>query len=76
VTTQPKPPAVLVAEVPRLALSVSEACESLGVGWDLFHERIEPELKAVRLGRRKLYPVSELERWLADNAARVLADEA
>jgi excisionase family DNA binding protein len=59
-----------------LALSVSEACESLGVGWDLFHKRIAPELKAVRLGRRKLYPVSELERWLADNAARVLADEA
>lgn len=57
---------------PRTALTINEACESLGVGWDLFHERIEPELRVVRIGRRKLIPVSELQAWLDRHADRVL----
>lgn len=48
---------------PRVALTIDEACASLGVGWDLFHASIEPELRVIRLGRRKLIPVAELERW-------------
>jgi hypothetical protein len=50
--------------VPRLALDVSEACDSLGVSWDLFSEHIAPGLRWVRCGRRKLVSVRELERWL------------
>jgi excisionase family DNA binding protein len=57
---------------PRTALTVNEACESLGVGWDLFHESIEPELRVVRIGRRKLIPVSELQAWLDRTAEKVL----
>jgi len=57
---------------PRTALTINEACQSLGVSWDLFHERIEPELRVVRIGRRKLIPVSELRAWLDRNAERVL----
>ena len=60
------------APVPRTALSIEEACESLGVGWDLWKSSIEGELRIVRLGRRRLVPVSELERWLAANAERTL----
>jgi excisionase family DNA binding protein len=57
---------------PRTALTIKEACESLGVSWDLFHERIEPELRVVRTGRRKLIPVSELLAWLDRNAEKML----
>jgi excisionase family DNA binding protein len=56
---------------PRTALTINEACESLGVGWDLFHESIEPELRVVRIGRRKLIPVSELQAWLDRNAEKM-----
>jgi hypothetical protein len=35
----------LVQPVPRLALSVEEACGALGVGRDFWHEHIVPELR-------------------------------
>lgn len=60
--------------VPRLALSIGEACEALGVSWDFWRVHVEPEVRVVRRGRRKMVPVVELERWLADNAERVLED--
>jgi excisionase family DNA binding protein len=59
---------------PRLALNIMEACDALGVGYDTFHRQIEPEVRIVRLGSRKLVPVSELQRWL--DAHAVAADEA
>lgn len=58
--------------VPRLALSPDEAARSLGVSRDFFDEHIAGDLRIVRRGRRKLVPVREVERWLADSAARVL----
>jgi excisionase family DNA binding protein len=63
-----------LAAVPRLALSVEEAAASLGVSRDLFDDEVRPELRVVRVGRRLLVPVRELERYLAENAARVLDD--
>lgn len=56
----------------RLALSVTEACEALGVGWDFWSAHIAPEVRVVRRGARKLVPVAELERWLEASAERVL----
>jgi len=58
----------------RLALSVQEACEALGVSWDFWREHVEPGLRIVRCGRRKLIAVSELEAWLEANAERALPD--
>jgi hypothetical protein len=55
--------------VPRLALSVSEACEALGVSWDTWRQQIEPDVK---LARRKLVPITELQAWLDRHAERVL----
>jgi excisionase family DNA binding protein len=54
--------------IARLALTKKEAAESLGVSLDFFDEHIAPELRMVRRGRRRLIPVGELERWLAENA--------
>lgn len=58
--------------VPRLALSVSEACDALGCSWDFFAEHVAPELRVVRRGRRKLIAVAELARWLDENAESAL----
>lgn len=57
---------------PRLALTVNESCEALGVGHDFFSEHVAPELRIVRRGKRKMIAVAELERWLDANAERVL----
>jgi excisionase family DNA binding protein len=64
--------AALKPSTPALALTVQEAAAALSVSYDTFHEQIEPELRIVRIGRRKLIPVAELERWLAENAERTL----
>lgn len=53
-----------ISAPPRLALSVEEACASLGVSWDTFHDQIEPEIKVVRIGRRKPLAMSTLQEWL------------
>jgi excisionase family DNA binding protein len=66
VSATAKPP------TPALALTIDQAADSLGVSWDTWHEHIEHEVKIVRIGRRKLVPVRELERWLDEHAERVL----
>jgi excisionase family DNA binding protein len=44
----------------------------IGVSRSHFYEHVAPELRVVRSGRRRLVPVTELERWLERNAARGL----
>jgi len=61
----PKPPA-------RLALSPDEAAQALGVSRDFFDQHLLPELRIVRCGRRRLIPLTELERWLNQAASRPL----
>jgi len=60
------------AAFPRLAVSPTEAGELLGVSRDFFDEHVLPELRVVRRGRKVLVPIAELERWLAESAARML----
>ena len=64
----------LTSSIPRLALSISEACNALGVSHDHWCEHVAAHVRVVRLGRRKLVPVSELERFLADHAELVLPE--
>jgi hypothetical protein len=59
------------APVPRLALSVEETCAALGCSWDFWREHLAPHVRIVRLGRRKLVPVRELERVLEELAEAV-----
>ena len=58
--------------VPRIALTPPEAAAALGVGPDFFDANVAPELRVIRRGRKRLVPVSELERWTAENAERAL----
>lgn len=53
----------------RLALTPDEAAAALGVSRDLLDEHVMPELRVVRVGRRRLVPLKELESWLDDSAA-------
>jgi excisionase family DNA binding protein len=59
-------------ELPRLAVSKVEAAAMLGVSVDFFEHHVMTELRIVRLGRRRLIPVRELERWLDREASRAL----
>lgn len=58
--------------IPRLALSVDEACAALGVSWHFWHEHIAAEVRMVRRGRRRLVAVSELQRWLDEHGELIL----
>jgi excisionase family DNA binding protein len=57
---------------PRLALNRAEAAASLGVSLRFFEEHIQSELRLVYRGRRRLVPISQLERWLEREAVRSL----
>lgn len=59
----------------RLGFSPAEAAASLGCSRNFFDEHVLPELRVVRIGRRIIVPVRELERWLERNAARPLEAE-
>lgn len=63
----------LETQVPRLALRVpDEAAESLGVSRDFFNEHVRDSVRVVRRGRLVFVSVSELQRWLDNNASSVL----
>jgi hypothetical protein len=55
-----------------LALSREEAAAALGMSVDSFERHVQPTLRLVRLGRMRLVPVRELERWLDEHASRAV----
>ena len=57
----------------RLALNKMDAAAALGVSVDFFNEHVAHELRAIRRGRRRLYAVVELERWLDQHGERATA---
>jgi len=58
----------LIAPVPRLALNQADAAKALGISEEAFVEHVRPHVKRVDMGRRMLFPVTELQRWLEKNA--------
>jgi excisionase family DNA binding protein len=56
--------------VARLAISPEEAATALGISRDTFDREVRHELRIVRIGRRVVVPVKELERYLERNATR------
>ena len=65
-----------LAPIPRLALTREEAAASIGMGLDSFERHVQPSIRLVRLGRMRLVPITELQRWLEDNARTTLKEAA
>ena len=55
-----------------VAVNTTQAAAMMSVSRDTFREKIEPELRIVRMGSRKLIPVAELQRWTIENAEALL----
>jgi hypothetical protein len=51
----------------QLALSRQQAADALGISLRHFQRHVQPHLRCVYSGHLRLYPVRELERWLAEN---------
>jgi hypothetical protein len=47
-----------------LALQRKDAAAALGIGVDHFDREVRPFIRVRRCGALRLWPVSELERWL------------
>ena len=65
----------LDAPIPRIALTPPEAAAALGCGETFFNENVAGELRLVRKGRKRLVPVAELERWVAENAEAPMVEQ-
>jgi excisionase family DNA binding protein len=65
--------AIMTAPVARVTLSREEAAAALGVSLDTFERYVQSELRIIRLGRLRLVPVAELERWAGEAAERALS---
>lgn len=52
----------------KLALTQTEAAETLSVSRPFFAEHVLPYIKVVRRGRRTIIPVAELDAWLTREA--------
>jgi len=64
------------APIPRLALTREEAALSLAMSLDSFERHVQPTIRLVRLGRMRLVPITELERWLEQHAGHTINREA
>jgi excisionase family DNA binding protein len=57
--------------MPRLALRPKEAAKALGIGERLLWSQTNRgEIPHIKLGQAVLYPIAELERWLAERTAK------
>jgi hypothetical protein len=65
----------LAVSIPRIALTPAEAAAAIGVGPDFFDENVAPELRLIFRGRKRLVPVTELERWVAQTASTPAMEE-
>jgi hypothetical protein len=64
-----------VLHVQPVAVPKPQAAAMLGVSVDSFERHIQPDLKVIRRGRLRLYPVAELERWAIESAEFPLPGE-
>jgi excisionase family DNA binding protein len=60
----------------RLAYTRAEAAKSLSLGLTTFEQRVQPDLRVVRVGRKVLVPAAELTRWINEHTEAPLASLA
>jgi excisionase family DNA binding protein len=61
--------------VAPLVLSIDQAADALAISRDSFERHVMADLRLVRIGRRLLVPVHELERWIEHEMAIPLVAE-
>jgi hypothetical protein len=54
--------------VTPIALTQPQAAAALAMSVDSFQRYVLADVRCVRRGRLRLYPVAELERWARENA--------
>jgi hypothetical protein len=59
-----------------IALAKPDAAAALGMSIDSFERYAMADLRCIRRGRLRLYPIRELERWADEQAERLLDDGA
>ena len=62
--TAPRKP----VHVPPLALPVDQAAASLGLSETNFRNNVLPYVRSIKVGRARIVPVIEIERWLHLNS--------
>lgn len=55
--------------VTPLAYQRRQAAAALGIGVDTFDRHVRPRVRVVYVGGARLYPVADLQRWLAETAS-------
>jgi hypothetical protein len=62
--------------VSPIALPKPAAAAALGISVDSFDRYVMADVRCIRRGSLRLYPVTELQRWADENAERLLEDAA
>jgi hypothetical protein len=62
-------------EEQRLLVSKARAAELLSISIDTFERQVMPEVRIVKIGRRVLFSVPDLARWVDEHAAVPLVAE-
>jgi len=57
-----------------IALGKVDAAAALGMSVDSFERYVMADVRCVRRGRLRLFPVAELERWADENAERIFKE--
>ncbi|MGI8731412.1 MAG: hypothetical protein ACR2LK_15765 [Solirubrobacteraceae bacterium] len=57
-----------------IALTKAEAAAALSMSVDSFERYVMADVRCVRRGRLRLFPVAELERWADEQAERTLPE--
>lgn len=55
--------------VPRILITREEAAEALAMSLRHFQRFVQPHIRIVRVGQRRLVPVAELERWADERSS-------
>lgn len=56
-----------------VAVCKQDAASALGMSVDSFERYVMADVRCIRRGKLRLFPVSELERWADENAERLIA---
>jgi len=59
-------------EVPAISVPRAQAAAALGMSIDSFERYVQPDLRANRRGRLRLFLISDLRAWAEANAAHAI----